>query len=195
MRISLETFGSDGFDGVSVKDISERCEVSSALIHYYFSSKEILWKASVERGMSKAMSALRLSSEDARDLDPTMRLKFFMRRYINYFAENPSVLAIISRESDGNSARFTWLKERHLRQFYALWTEPISDLRQQDLLRSDAPDYHIALIIVGACYHFLTSRTRVLPVLGVQSDNDRNIVQRHADVVIDIVLNGLLQRG
>jgi AcrR family transcriptional regulator len=187
---ALEMFAAIGFDGAAISAVAQRCGVSTALVHYHFSSKAELWKAAVEMGMTDVLRDLSLPDDDLADLDAVMRLKFFIRRYINYFARKPFIFQVLIKESDLQSDRFAWLQANYLRAFYDLWIEPIRRLRDAGLLRVQAPDYHLALIAVGACHHFLTSRYRALPVYGVDPE-DPEAIRRHADLAVDVIVHGI----
>lgn len=190
LNAALELFATISFDGASIGAVAQRCEVSTALVHYHFSSKAELWKEAVAMGMADVLRDLGLPAEDLADFDAVMRLKFFIRRYINYFARRPFIFQIMIKESDLKSARFDWLQTNYLQAFYDLWIEPIRNLRDAGQLRVEAPDYHLALIAVGACHHFLTSRNRALPVYGVDPQ-DPDAIRRHADLAVDIIVHGI----
>ena len=190
LNAALESFGVMGFDGTSISSVANLCSVSNALVHYHFSSKADLWKEAVSHGVADMLRELSMSSDDMADLDPITRLKFLIRRYINYFARKPSIFSIIVKESDISSPRFEWLQQNHLLPMYGPWTEMFTMLRKAELLRVSAADYHLALITVGACLHFLSSRQRILPIYGIDPLQPE-LVRRHADLVVDILITGL----
>jgi len=194
LNAALEIFGTVGFDGASIGSIAKQCGVSTALVHYYFSSKGELWSNAVAKGMADYVHELKLSSDDTADLNPITRLRFSIRRYINYFAKNPFIFSIIVKESEVGSPRFKWLQKHHLKTFYGPWTDTIKAVRDAGLLRISAPDYHIVLIIVGACLHFLTSRHRVLPIYGVGPVHPE-LIRQHADLVVDVIVHGITRIG
>src|SRR5215472_15196116 len=46
MSVALELFARRGFSSVTIKDIAKSANVNSALLYYYFDSKEDLFKSS-----------------------------------------------------------------------------------------------------------------------------------------------------
>lgn len=55
LTVALELFSESDFSAVSIKKIAEKSGVNSALIYYYFDSKEILFQAALERAVIQAL--------------------------------------------------------------------------------------------------------------------------------------------
>lgn len=56
MRTALELFARHDFSTVTIKDIASASGVNTALIYYYYDSKEDLFRAAIEFAIKKAMS-------------------------------------------------------------------------------------------------------------------------------------------
>ena len=89
------------------------------------------------------------------------------------------------------SPRLTWLAQHYMTPLYALVTGLVDEAQKAGRLKSAAPPYHMAQIITGACYHFLSSRNRILESYGVDVTT-REIFERHGNAVIDILFTGML---
>src|SRR6185437_13411755 len=55
MSAALELFSRKDFNAVTIKDIAAASDVNTALIYYYYESKEDLFRAAIEFAISKAM--------------------------------------------------------------------------------------------------------------------------------------------
>ncbi len=53
LETALQSFGENGYDGASVREIARRLEVSHNLIPQRFGSKENLWYAAVDHGFGR----------------------------------------------------------------------------------------------------------------------------------------------
>jgi AcrR family transcriptional regulator len=62
-RTAAQMFSEKGFNGVSVREISEASNVSKPMIYYYFGSKEKIYKSLVDVGTSHVFEALQNVSE------------------------------------------------------------------------------------------------------------------------------------
>ena len=56
-------FSEKGYNGVSVREISEASNVSKPMIYYYFGSKEKIYRALVDAGMSHVFQAMQNVSD------------------------------------------------------------------------------------------------------------------------------------
>jgi TetR/AcrR family transcriptional regulator len=188
---ALQTFSLYGFDGASITNIARLHRVSPPLIHYYFKTKDELWRAAMDQGIGDMVQNLRQICDELVETDIVARLKFFIRRYIALVAEKPAVFRVIIRETDMPSPRLTWLAQHYMTPLYTLVTGLVDEAQKAGRLKSVAPPYHMAQIITGACYHFLSSRNRILESYGVDVTT-REILERHGNAVIDILFTGML---
>ena len=187
----MQTFSVDGFDGASITNIARLYRVSPPLIHYYFRSKDDLWRAAMDQGIGDMVQNLRQICEELVESDIVTRLKFFVRRYIALVAEKPAVFRVIVRETDKQSPRLTWLAHHYMTPLYALLAGLVEEAQKANRVKAIAPPYHVAQIITGACYHLLASRNRVLEAYGVDVTSSE-ILETHGNAVIDILFNGML---
>jgi TetR/AcrR family transcriptional regulator len=188
---ALETFGTHGFEGTSIADIARLHQVSPALIHYYFDSKEELWRSAVNYGMGDVLHDLQATMDDLAEIDSISRLKFFIRRYIALHAERPEVFRVIIRESDTRGPRLAWLSKEHLTPLYQQFSSVIENAQAEGKIKPIAPTYHLAQIIAGASYQLIGSRNRMLETFGVDV-LAKEVRVRHANAVIEILFNGML---
>jgi len=188
---ALQTFSLHGFEGTSITSIARSHRVSPPLIHYYFGSKDELWRAAMDQGIGDMVRNLKEVCDELVEADCLARLKFFIRRYIALVVERPAVFRVIVRESDTPNPRLTWLAHHYMTPFYTLIIELVQTAQEAGRIKTIVPPYHMAQIITGAAYHFLASRNRLLEAYGVDV-NTREARERHANAVVDILFNGML---
>jgi TetR/AcrR family transcriptional regulator len=188
---ALKTFSIHGFAGASIADIAREHPVSTALIHYYFSTKEELWRAALEHGIGDVLHNLEETIRDLTEIDSVARLKFFIRRYIAIVADRPEVFQVIIRESDTRGPRLTWLSKHYLTPLYSLFTQLVEAAQAEGKIKTIVPSYHLSQIIAGASYQFLASRNRMLETYGVDvlTKEEREV---HTNAVLDILFTGML---
>lgn len=191
LEAALETFSLHGFEGTSITSIARRHRVSPPLIHYYFKSKDELWRAAMDQGIGDMVRNLQEICNELVEADCIARLKFFIRRYIALVVDRPAVFRVIARESDTPSPRLTWLAHHYMTPLYQLITGLVESAQKAGRVKSIVPPYHMAQIITGAAYHFLASRNRLLEAYGIDV-NTRDEREQHSNAVVDILFNGML---
>jgi AcrR family transcriptional regulator len=112
MTIALELFAERGFSTVTIKDIAKAAKINSALLYYYFTSKEDLFRASIELAILDALdNYARLKARHTHPVDlindwfenniemagPLRKLVKVMLDYSNSQAELESIGALIKR--------------------------------------------------------------------------------------------------
>src|SRR5882757_427973 len=68
MRVALDLFSRSDFSAVTIKDIASASNVNTALIYYYYDSKEDLFRAAIEFAIKKALE--RFSELRQKHTDP-----------------------------------------------------------------------------------------------------------------------------
>src|ERR1041384_6726588 len=75
LLIASTKFAQHGFEAVSTGEIARAADMSQAIIHYHFGTKEELWRESITFMMADLDQRFPLHMSELRDLDPLMRLK------------------------------------------------------------------------------------------------------------------------
>jgi AcrR family transcriptional regulator len=112
MTVALELFATRGFSSITIKDIAKAAKINSALLYYYFTSKEDLFKSSIELAILDALeNYARLREKHTNPVDlindwfennvqmasPLRKLVKVMLDYSNSQAELASIDALIKR--------------------------------------------------------------------------------------------------
>jgi TetR/AcrR family transcriptional regulator len=84
---AADLFAEVGYAGASVKQIAERAGVTGAMIHYYFQSKENLYRAVLDRVVSDLETMAR--EIIATRKPPVERLEIYLRWFFDYAATHP----------------------------------------------------------------------------------------------------------
>lgn len=96
LHAARDLFARHGFAATSIKDISTASGRNSALIHYYFDSKDSLYRAvlddSLESGLARLGAAFRPGN------DPRANLRAFVQAQQQMLEHNPELLHLMVRE-------------------------------------------------------------------------------------------------
>ncbi|MEN0053252.1 MAG: TetR/AcrR family transcriptional regulator [Mucilaginibacter sp.] len=96
LTIAEEVFAQYSFAGASIRLITERSGMNSAMISYYFGSKEALYHHIFEVRLKEV--AEEISRFEALDLDPAEKLRSYLRAYIQRIASNKSFHQLVRNE-------------------------------------------------------------------------------------------------
>lgn len=98
LRVSAQTFASNGFEGTSMRDISKATRISLSGLYYYFDSKQRLLYLIQKNTFSFIVERLqaRLAGID----EPVVRLRVLVQNHIDYFLSHPNEMKVLSHEEE-----------------------------------------------------------------------------------------------
>ncbi len=188
----LQSFGENGYDGTSVREIARRLEVSHNLIPQRFGSKEDLWYAAVDHGFGRLANDL---TREAQTLgsDELLILRGLIRSFIEINAQHPSLLQVINQEASQPGPRLDYLFDTYIR--------PVRDFGQAWLTRL-AAEGRIRPVSVSLLYFLMTHGAGgmfALPALTKRLGKGRAhtsalSVQDEAQSAVNVFFDGLLPR-
>ena len=118
LEVSKELFAVYGLKGVSNKDISSAAGVNSALIHYYFKSKEGIYKyildSYAQRATEGAQGILR---EPEGVADFKLMLEIYTKRIMEIMTKDINAFRVVVRESDIMSPEYKYVFDESLNKF------------------------------------------------------------------------------
>jgi AcrR family transcriptional regulator len=177
-------FATRGFAATSVREIAERVEVTPAMIHYYFGSKNRLLQAVMERAL-EPMAVAVAEIEQAGEAP----LRALTQRLFALAAEHPYLPQLITRE--------VFLPGGQLQDDFLQHFAPRLGGRLPTILRSEQRQGRVdpeldpeitALLMLSLCFFPFIARSAAEAVLGIDYDEaGLRSLSRH--------VTGLLERG
>jgi AcrR family transcriptional regulator len=187
---ALEAFAEDGFNGMSVRDISRRLGVSHNLVPQRFGSKEKLWHAAVDHGFA---ALARATQVDVVPGDPFRTMRRLIVAFVEAFAARPALLRIVNQEATREGPRLQHLYERYIGPSSAAVETALAELTKCGLARP----------IPAASFYFLLTHGVAGPValeplagrLGhTVATHDPEALRAYAEAVADLLIEGIATR-
>jgi len=190
LEAALEAFAQRGYDGVSVRELNRQVGVSHNLVHHYFGSKEALWRAAIDYGLTRVNEAWRL--EDLSPLtDPVEKMKVGLRRFLEVTARSPSVQRIMEYEAAIGGPRLDYIAERYIVPFLSPRLgrfEETTEIERRDL---HLPS--LALLIASGATAFFTQAALARKIGGPDPFSEEGI-ERHIRTMTTVLFYGVLGR-
>jgi TetR/AcrR family transcriptional regulator len=192
LEAALELFSSYGFDAVSTTDIAQKAGSSQSVVLYHFGTKEGLWQCAMRALFAKVGVSPRFDSPMYKDLDAVSRLRVLLRSFVLTSARHPELGRVINREGLSDSDRLTWLVDELARPNYAVFEALFAEGVAQGFLKAYPPQM-LTLFVHGAAATIFN----LAAIARRQMDADPlspEMIEMQADMVIEVLLNGLLVR-
>jgi AcrR family transcriptional regulator len=129
MKVALDLFAERNFASVTIKDIAEVLGVNTALLYYYFDSKDDLFRATIEHTVNQAFAHFR--ELRLRHTSPADILSDWLDNHVDLF-DPIHKLVKISLDYSGTQARSPSI-DRSIRQFYEEEARVLSDCIQEGI--------------------------------------------------------------
>lgn len=190
---ALEAFASAGYDAVSVRELTRRLGVSHNLVHHYFGTKQNLWHAVLDYAVGEQIGEVMAQLE--RDLDaegdPFASLDQSIRGVVTLFARMPALPRLLMFEAAWAGERLDYVYEHYLDPFFRVADRLRARVEEAGGERVDLRSF--ALVTLTACGSLFTHASVARQIGGPDPFSDE-AVQRHADTVVKLVVDGLRPR-
>jgi len=192
LDVAIELFSRNGFDGTSTTDIGLGAGVAQSVVLYHYATKEELWRAAMDRLFQRVHAEFRRDRNVLQDLSSVDRLKVWMRQLVFSSAAHPELGRVIMSEGAAGGPRLKWLINRHLGIDYELYELHFRRAMDDGAIRKYAT---LPLtILVHAAATMLFNLSPLVEAVYGRSPLDDEVVADQADMVVDIIFNGLLNR-
>lgn len=159
---AIRCFAAKGFAATTIKDLASEAEVNSALLYYYFTDKQTLYRETLRH------VAQRLSDSAGRRLDedvpPNEAIRRFVQQQAEFLIANPHVPRLLLREMLEHTAHHA--EEAIVSLIGGVFTTLCDVIRrgqEQGIFREDADPRYAAISTVSLVAYFVIAR----PVVGV----------------------------
>ncbi len=189
LEAALEAFAQRGYDGVSVRELNRQIGVSHNLVHHYFGSKDALWRAAIDHGLSRVNDTWRL--EDLGPLTDLEKMKVGLRRFLEVVARAPAIQRIMEYEGAVGGPRLDYIAERYIVPFLGPGLarfEETTKIEKRDLNLAS-----LALLIASGTTAFFTQAALARKIGGPDPFSEEGI-ERHIGTMTTILFYGVLGR-
>lgn len=96
-------FAQKGFDGTTIREISQEADVNICLVSYHFNGKEGLYRTCLEQfGQARLASARRVLKAPTSIADFRSKLELFVDECLQAYMDDPEATRLIHRELERN---------------------------------------------------------------------------------------------
>jgi AcrR family transcriptional regulator len=185
---AIAEFAAHGFEGSSGRRIAAEAGAHQSQINYHFSSKDELWKASLERLLAELDTALAGNLTSLDESDTRAVFSATVRGLVQFAARRPELNRIMMHEGAAPGERLRWLVDTHMRGRHAgLMTAWDALTASGDAAAVDRDVIYHSL--VGAA-SLLYANAPEAVLLGIKPAG-RDMIDRHAASVVAMFLKPL----
>ena len=172
LSAALTAFARDGYDGASMPKIARLANVAPPLIHYYFGSKDNLWRETIDHSLGELRREAAAIFQATRSLTPLDRLRAVLQAHSQFAAKWPDHFFMIMAEARSNPERFEWVQQNYTGVLFDEVLQILRDAREQGAIR-DLDLEQIAITLIGGILVYFTVYPRHAPEAEIEHDANR----------------------
>ncbi len=186
LAAAIPLFAEKGFAAVSIRELAEKAGINSAMISYYFGSKEGLYAAVLDFQFSRITTAV----ANSRGLSPLERIRHYGKNAILIHRQCPYLMRYIQSEINTPTACFEVVIRRHISSAYRFLHETIVDGVAAGDFRSDLDPDYAALALAGIINFYFFTKPLASTFLPPEKKLDHDYVMQ----ALEIYLNGVVKK-
>ncbi len=188
LQTAREVFMQFGYDGTSMQMIADRAGINKSLLHYYYRSKERLFRQIFSKVFSQFIPHVGVIFMS--DMSLEEKVHAFVERYIDVFIQNPFIPIFVMQELSKNPQHLTELiREAGINP--DLMIENISRMLEREDVRLKDPRQFLVNLI-GLCVFPFAARPLIQRMLF---SNDEQAYNKFLDdrkrEVASFILNAI----
>lgn len=188
LAAALRVFAGDGYDGASMPRIAKVAQVAAPLIHYYFGSKENLWRETVAWSLGDLRRDALAIGNATRALAPLDRLRVFLQTLTQHAARWPDNFVMIIAEARSETDRFAWVQEHYTGLIFQELLSILQDARDRKDIKDVALDQLASLLVGGVLVYFTANP-------AVSGNTDPKELDRmsgeYTDLMFELLVDGI----
>ena len=192
LTAAQKVFASDGYDGASMPKIAKRAGVAAPLIHYYFGSKENLWRETVALSLRDLRRDALAIGEATRALAPLDRLRVILQALTQHAARWPDNFVMIMAEARSESDRFAWVQENYTGVIFREVLSILQDAKDRKVIKDVGID-QLAFLLIGGVLVYFTAN----PVIrdNTNAEDLDKISREYTDLMFGLLREGVVNKN
>lgn len=193
LEAARKVFIRKGLDGARMQEIADEAGINKALLHYYFRSKDKLFKTVFVEAMAKFFPAM-IVVLASKDLTIEKKIEQFVHHYISVIKNNPFIPAFIINELNKNPEQLT--------EFFvssgidtSKVTKIIKDVIAVELGITEQQARHFVVNIVSLCVFPFVGRPLIEKIVFQSNPKEYDhFLKEREKVIVGLIMRSLPQK-
>jgi len=148
-------FSQKGFSASSMDELALMCDLSKAMIFYYFKNKQSLYELVVEDILQEIYS--KIKEESANYQKPIDKLDNFIKTYASFACAHPYFPALLLKELSTSGAVISENLFLHMRKLFALFSNILKNGEEQGCF-DDTNPMILYFMVIGTLNLMVTTK-------------------------------------
>lgn len=188
LEAAKEEFILKGFDGARMQQIAERAGINKALLHYYFRSKENLFKAIFSNALGEFIPKIMMTFQS--EISFLEKIRMFIEGYIDLFIKNPHLPVFIISEMHRNPQLLPEILIKQGAKPEIIFNAISKELENKNI--KNISPIHLMVNVLSMCIFPFAAAPIIKGLLLNQSEEKFKIfIEERKKIVFEFVQNAL----
>ena len=182
-------FTRKGYAAARMQEIADTAEINKGLLHYYFKSKEKLFRAVFEEAFAKLTREINYIFES--DLSLFEKIEGFVNKYIDQMIDNPYLPAFVINELNQNQEAF--IKDILGRKEKPNPLKLITTIQAEvnkGTIRPINP-VHLVLNMISMCVFPFVAKPLLQGVVNIDNETYMQMMDMRKKEIVDFIINAI----
>lgn len=189
LRAALPEFAERGFAGATTAGIARRAGVTQPLVHHHFGSKLELYRAAVADVFADLEAQQTPLLRAVKGLDAKTIIRVAVRQFILFSGQRPELVRLMMMESARDSENARYIVETHVKPMARRFQRYLAKGVEEGSMRK-LDEHLLHFFVMGAASYLSLVPVEADVLFGVDATTT-NVVERYADMVVDVLFNGI----
>jgi AcrR family transcriptional regulator len=185
---AARVFQQDGYAGARMQQIADEANINKSMLHYYFRSKEKLFREVFRKEMTRFFPSLFqvLASEDTLD----KKVPQLIEAYYGFLQDNPNIVQFVIQEMNNHPDEFrSFMNEKGIHPPASFGEQIQEEIAQGNL---DPVDPHQLLVsIVGLILFPFIAQVMVKTLFNQKEEDYMEFLKNRKAFLTDFILNAI----
>lgn len=183
-------FANNSYSATRISDIAVKAGVNQALVHYYFSTKENLYGAVLERLFAQWETYL--ETQDWEDIEPDHVLRQYIRTHFDIKCKVPNLYKIFHKETVDGGHLFNQFASSKWEQDFRQKSEMFKSWKLAGIINSHVNEQVVLFCLWGMMNQFYYRELESLKIITGQEGTKEQLQEEVVNQMVALAQSGLL---
>ena len=187
-QAACRVFQRKGYAGARMQEIADEADINKSMLHYYYRSKDKLFKQVYQRQMERFFPVIFKVLESEKPLD--RKIEELIDVYYSFLRRNPKIAQFLVHEMNQNPVRYReFIEEKEIHPPEAFFRQVEREIEAGHLNEVD-PKQLLTSIVGLVLFPFL-AQTMIEGVFGLDDEGFSEYLSSRKEFLRDFILNGI----
>lgn len=196
LNAAEDIFLEKGKDGASMRMIADKAGVNKAMLFYYFTNKDLLYKEVLKSNFYQMLT--KLGNIIISEGEPSHKIEAFVDAYLIFFKEHPKLPKLMLREiaAGGETVKQMVHELKQMIPFHLPNTiiEFVETGIEDQQFRDVDPKQTI-ISIAGMSLIYFLGKPLIEAILDLEDIDEQEFIEQRKESIVDLLKHGILFRS